>query len=231
MSNDTTNIWYLENVDLFKFMCPTKVEGASDSGMMNHMRVTFKKGEFIYFPEEPSQEIYLLEEGRVKIGSYSEEGKEIIKAVLHPGEIFGELALVGEEKRKDFAISMDESVAVCHMSLDDAKALMYDDVKFSLKITKLIGLKLQRMERRLESLVFKDARTRIVDFIRDLATDKGKQIGYEVLVRNFLTHKEIANLTGTSRQTVTSVLNELREQNQIYFDRKRLIVRDMETLS
>lgn len=224
--SETSKLWYLENVDLFKFICPTRVAKVD----IKEMQDTFKKGEFIYFPDEPSDELYLIEKGRVKIGAYSEDGKEILKGVLHPGEIFGEMALVGEESRSDFAQAMDEEVVVCHMRLEDIRSLMYEDINFSLKITRLIGLKLQKMERRLESLVFKDARTRIVDFLKDLAFDKGVKVGTETLVRRFLTHKEIANLTGTSRQTVTSVLNELREKNLIYFDRKRLLIRDMETL-
>lgn len=224
---EESNIWYLENVDLFKFICPTKM-GKAD---MSELVMTFKKGEFIYFPDQPSKEVFLLEKGRVKIGSYSEEGKEIIKAILQPGEIFGELALVGEERRTDFAMAMEDETTVCHMPLDEMRQVMYEDINLSLKITKLIGLRLQKMERRLESLVFKDARTRIVEFIKDLAEERGSKVGTETLVKNFLTHKEIANLTGTSRQTVTSVLNELRDQNLIYFDRKRLLVRDLTKLN
>lgn len=223
---EESNIWYLENVDLFKFICPTKMGDSEEE----EVTLKFKKGDFIYFPDQPSKEVFLLEKGRVKIGSYSEDGKEIIKAILQPGEIFGELALVGEDRRTDFAAAMEDDTTVCHMPLEEMRQVMYEDINLSLKITKLIGLRLQKMERRLESLVFKDARTRIVEFIKDLAQERGSKVGDETLVKNFLTHKEIANLTGTSRQTVTSVLNELRDQNLIYFDRKRLLVRDLERL-
>ena len=78
---------------------------------------SIKKGEYIYFPEESSKNIYFLKEGRVKIGSYSDDGKEIIKAILQPGEIFGELSLVGEEKRSDFAQAMDNNVIICSMQM------------------------------------------------------------------------------------------------------------------
>jgi CRP-like cAMP-binding protein len=223
---EETNIWYLENVDMLKFICPSR-RGKTDGTDYSQV---FKKGEFVYFPDQPSLEVFLLEKGRVKIGSYSDDGKEIIKAILSPGELFGELALVGEEKRSDFAVAMEDDTTVCHMPLQEMRDIMYQDIQLSLRITKLIGLRLQKMERRLESLVFKDARTRIIEFIRDLATDRGTKVGDETLVKNFFTHKEIASLTGTSRQTVTSVLNELRDANLIYFDRKRLLVRDLSRL-
>jgi CRP-like cAMP-binding protein len=95
---------------------------------------------------------------------------------------------------------------------------------------KIIGSRLLKMEKRLESLVFKDSRTRVIDFLKELATDKGRKVGFEVEVRGFLTHQEIANLTATSRQTVTTVLNELKKKNIISFNRRRLLVRSMEQL-
>ena len=87
------------------------------------------------------------------------------------------------------------------------------------------------MEKRLESLVFKDSRSRIVEFLVDLNSEKGERVGYEWVVRGFITHQEIANLTATSRQTVTTVLNELKTKNIITFNRKRLLIRDVDLLS
>jgi CRP-like cAMP-binding protein len=93
-----------------------------------------------------------------------------------------------------------------------------------------MGSRMLEMENRLQSLVFKDSRTRIIDYLVSLVHKKGQRVGYEMLVRKFLTHQEIANLTATSRQTVTTVLNELRNKDILTFDRKRLLVRDMEAL-
>ena len=108
---------------------------------------------------------------------------------------------------------------------------MQEHSGLELFMMKIISSRLLKMEKRLESLVFKDSRTRVVEFLKDLAQDKGRKIGlYEVEVRGFLTHQEIANLTATSRQTVTTVLNELKKKNIITFNRRRLLVRSMENL-
>lgn len=223
----STNLWYFENVDLFSILCPTKVKGIDEK----HLPNTFKKDEFIYFPEESSQHIYMIAEGRVKIGAYTNDGKEVVKAILSKGEVFGEMALTGEEKRTDFAQSMENNTSVCIMSLDDMNELMANNKPLSFQLLKLIGLRLRKVERRLESLVFKDARTRIVDFIRDQAEEKGKKVGYETMIPSYFTHKDIAALTGTSRQTVTTVLNELRDKNLINFDRRKILIRDIEKLA
>ncbi|OWY23292.1 Crp/Fnr family transcriptional regulator [Sphingobacteriales bacterium UPWRP_1] len=189
----------------------------------------YKKGEFIYFAQDASNKIYYLESGTVKISAYSDDGREVIKAILHPGEIFGELGLLGEQTRGEFAQALQDA-ALCVMTLEMMRNLMRDYKEFGLEITRLIGNKLVKTQRRLESLVFKDARMRIIEFLTDLATERGQPLGYEILVREFFTHQDIANLTGTSRQTVTTVLNELRNGNLIYFTRKKLIVRDLKKL-
>ena len=225
--NSQSNLWYFEDIDLYNILCPHKVPHMREK----HSFHKYKKDDFIYFESEPSEHIYLVADGRVKIGSYSEDGREITRAILAAGEIFGELALVGEEKRSDFAQAMDENTTICPMSIDDLKELMAHNKALSLKIYKLIGLKIRKLERKVESLVFKDSRTRIVEFLRDWAKEKGKKVGFETMVKNYLTHKDIAALTGTSRQTVTTILNELKDKNIINFDRRRILIRDMDKLN
>jgi CRP/FNR family transcriptional regulator, cyclic AMP receptor protein len=194
-----------------------------------HAYILFKKDEFIYFPEEQATHIYMVVSGRVRIGHYQEDGKEIVTAILATGEIFGELAMAGEVKRKDFAQAM-EATSICPLSITELAELMKEDKELSFKILKLIGLRLMKLERKLELLVFKDARTRIIEFLKDAAAWKGKRVGFETMIPTRLTHKDIASLTGTSRQTVTTILNELKEKNLINFDRKKILIRDLESL-
>lgn len=224
--NDKSNLWYFESVDLYELLCPTKTGNMNDT----HAHTTFKKGEFVYFPEEASRYIYMISEGRVKIGSFAEDGREVIKAILSKGEIFGELALAGENVRTDFAQAMDEGTTVCPMSIEDMQALMAGNQELSLKLFKWMGFRLKKLERKIESLVHKDARTRIIEFLRDAAAWKGKKVGFETMIPTKLTHKDIAQLTGTSRQTVTTILNELKEKNIINFDRRKILIRDLSQL-
>lgn len=190
----------------------------------------YKKDQYIYFPEEPATHIYMIVSGRVRLGHYQEDGKEVISAILTTGEIFGELAIAGEEKRTDFAQAMEANTTICPLSIDELKALMKENRELSFKLLKLVGLRLMKLERKLELLVFKDARTRVIEFLKDAASWKGKKVGFETMIPTRLTHKDIAALTGTSRQTVTTILNELKEKNLINFDRKKILIRDLENL-
>ena len=225
--NNGQSLWYLENIDVSGIFCPKKI-GAGE--LDKHSQKVFKKGEYVYLPNESADKIFFISDGRVKIGSYSEAGKEITKAILNTGEVFGELSLIGESVRRDFAYAMEDTTA-CILSVNDMKSLMRDHSGLSVFLMKIMGSRMLEMEQRLESLVFKDSRTRIVEFLKNLARKKGQRVGYEMVVRKFMTHQEIANLTATSRQTVTTVLNELRNKNILTFNRKRLLIRDMDLLS
>ncbi|MEL6629603.1 MAG: Crp/Fnr family transcriptional regulator [Bacteroidota bacterium] len=188
------------------------------------------KYSYVYVPGDQSDKIFFLLKGTIKIGSHSNDGKEVIKAILHPMAMFGEMCVVGEQNRKDFARVMNQDAQYFTLKVEDFKRLMRSNHQLSVNVLNMIGDRLRRVEDRLESLIFKDARTRIIDFIKDSASKRGRQVGFETLIKHSLTQQDIANLTGTSRQTVTSVLNELKKLNLIYFTRKSILVRDLAKL-
>lgn len=222
MSN--TAFWYLENIDLPQILCPKK---QVDKG--NKPSAMYKKGEYIYIPNDKSDRIFFISEGRVKIGTYSDSGKEITKVMLGKGEVFGELAITGEERRRDFAYAMEDT-DVCSVTVNEMKGLFRDHNALQGFFLKLMGSRIIEMENRLESLVFKDSRTRIIEFLVEQGKKKGQTVGTETLVKRFMTHQDIANITATSRQTVTTVLNDLRDNNLISFNRSRLLIRDLSKL-
>ncbi len=185
----------------------------------------------IYVAGDPSDTIYFLEKGTVKICTHSGDGKEVIKSLIHPKAMFGERGLIGEEKRQDFAQALKEQVELYTLKVEDVKALMRNNFALCSSLMMLFGNQLMNAERKLESLIFKDARTRIIEFIKDAINRRGRRIGYEMLLKHSLTHQDIANITCTSRQTVTLVLNELKKSDLIYFNRGKILVRDMAKLA
>ena len=218
-------LWYLENIDVASIFCPRKMNMAQDA--LQHRQ--FRKKEYIYVQHDDADKVYLLTEGRVRIGTYNTSGKEITKAILTKGEVFGELAVMEEGKRSDFACAIEQTT-VCILLVDEMRRLMREHNGINVFFMRLMGSRLLEMEHRLESLVFKDSRSRIIELLADIAVNRGQRIGDEYVVRNFITHKDIASLTATSRQTVGSVMNELRDKNIIAFDRRQLLIRDLEQL-
>lgn len=213
-------LWYFEDVNLFKILCPHKYPAYKET----HTLSLYKKKDYIYFEEDVANKIYLIDKGKVKLGYYTEEGEEVIKAILTKGEIFGEKAILGIEKRNEFAQSIDNTTEICSVSRETMYSLMRDNIPVSFKIYKFIGLRIKKLERRLQLLFFKDTRTRLLEFFKELCEEYGhecEKTGDQVIEHPY-TQKDIATLIGTSRPTLNTLMNELKEEKIINFNRKEI---------
>ncbi len=229
MTAATTQANIAAITDFPLFDCLTEEEKIKLESMAEY-RVK-PKFSYIYLPDEASDQIFFLAKGIIKIAMHSDDGKEIIKSLFQPLAMFGELGIIGETRRQDMAQALREEVHIYSLKVEDLKKLMRLNFTLCDRIMTLFGNRLMRAESKLESLIFKDARTRIVEFIKDSVSKSGRKVGLEMLLKHSLTHQDIANITCTSRQTVTLVLNELRKSDLIYFNRGKILVRDMTRLA
>ena len=190
---------------------------------------TFKKEAYFYFPHDLAHQVFILLNGRVQIGQYGKNGKILTKSIMTNGDVFGELVLIGQKKRRDFAVAL--TLATCYViPVHVLQQMIQSDQDLYLYFIRMMGKKSQQTEGRLNDLSNKKARTRIIEFVIDQGRQHGIKVGFEILVRQFMKHFEIACITATSRQSVTTVLNELRDKNLITFNRKRLLIRDLQAL-
>ena len=215
------NLWHFENVNLFKILCPHKFAKYKDCHNFNH----YSKNDYVYFEEDASSKIYLIEKGKVKLGYYNDAGNEVVKAILCKGEVFGENAILGEEKRNEFAQSLDNSTSICPIGITTLHELMRDNQTFTLKVYKFISFRIKKLERRLQILLFKDAKTRLVEFLDELCEDYGiccEETG-KLKASHPYTQKDIASLIGTSRPTLNLIMNELKSDGTIDFRGKEIL--------
>ncbi len=214
------SLWFFEDINLFKVLCPHKFKSYREE----HQFDLYKKSDYIYCEKDAANKVYLIQNGKVKIGYYDEAGEEVVKAILSKGELFGEKAILGELKRDEFAQSVDNKTTICPIAIETMYRLMRDNETFSLKVFKFIGFKLKRLERRLQLLLCKDTKTRLMEFLDELCTDYGyncEQTGDKVIPHPY-TQKDIASLIGASRPTLNILLNELKEKNIIAFSRREI---------
>ena len=226
---NTVNEQILSNLKDFELFSVLTEAEMKDLAVMSRIR-TVSKHRFVFNQGDKSDYLYFLIQGTIKFGIHSVDDKEVIKSILHPRALFGEQAILGDYERDNFAKAMDEVIYI-EIKVADFKQIMRRNFDLNLNVIDLLGKKIRLAEKRLESLVLQDARTRIIEFIKENAKNFGPQVGYEMLLKHSLTQQDIANFTGTSRQTVTSVLNDLKKSNQIYFKRKSILIRDMASLS
>ncbi|WP_373514481.1 Crp/Fnr family transcriptional regulator [Persicitalea sp.] len=226
MSQARTKVWYFENFNILKALSPNEKQALAGASAMRKI----PKNSIIYFPDDEDRKLYFVKEGKVKISFYSSEGKEMILSLLSPGELFGELAILGESTRGEIAEVVEDTL-ICSISIDQLENILVKNAVFNRQITKLIGLRLRKVQSRLTSLVFKSAPERIRAFIKELADEHGQMLlTGQKEVKLHLTHEEIAKLTATARQSVTSVFSELEKAGIIAYDRHRILVIDYDRL-
>ncbi|MFQ5732935.1 MAG: Crp/Fnr family transcriptional regulator [Planctomycetaceae bacterium] len=211
--------WSLKSCPLFEQLSDDEIRQLEQQCRAK----AFLRGSLIDLPGHSAATIYLVVSGRVKIAHITEDGKESILAFMQPGEVFGELAVVDEAGNEDFLEAVEKST-VLMIPVAAVRSLMERHPGISLAITKLIGLRRKRIERRLKSLMFHPARERLIHVLLDFAEDYGVMRGSELYLRIRLTHQELANLIGSTRETVTVALGELREEGYVRLERRRIVL-------
>ena len=212
----------MDNINLFKILCPHKY-GAFKGG---HSFNLYNNKDYIYFEDDAARKVFLIDKGKVKIGYYTEDGREVVKAILTKGEVFGEKAILGQDKRNEFAISIKDSTSICPIAVPVLHELMRENQTFTLKVYKFMSFRIQKLERRLKILLFKDTETRLLEFLNELCEDYGiccEKTG-KMKIKHPYTQKDIASLIGTSRPTLNSLMNKLKEGEVIDFRRNEILL-------
>ncbi len=218
--------WYLKRCELFE-----QLDGAQIARLETQSQVRiFDRKSLVYLPDDESDSVLLLVSGRVRIYHITTEGKEALLAFIDPGELFGELSIIGQAEREEFAETMEKSQIV-KIPGQVIRDLMAENPDVTLGVTKLIGLRRQRFERRLKSLMFQPNRDRLVFLLLELAERYAVLHPDGIALRIRLSHQEMANIIGSTRETVTVVLGDLQQEGLLEVKRRQVILKNMERLA
>ena len=210
---------YLQMVDVFQDLTEAEIEEIDRATTMSACR----KGKIFYMPEDTTEVLFLLKQGRVQLYRISPDGKKLVIATIGPGSIFGEMALIGQGMHNTFAESIEECV-LCVMSRDDVEQLLMSKPMVALRIFEVMGRRLREAETRLEEIATKGIPARLASLLLQLAEEKGS----DMIVG--LTHQDLGEQIGTYRETTTQTLNSFKTQGLIDIGRKRITVLDREAL-
>src|SRR6516164_7326125 len=221
------NLLLLRNYDLW---CNLSDEEYRELNI-EHRFMEVPKGEYIYFEAYHHNKIYFLKEGYIKIGYIDDEGNEKIKEIIRKGEIFGQFTLEKSSLNGEFAQAYKDKVSLCAFTIDDFEKMLKKKPELALRYSKQVGAKLRKIENRLVNLLNKDVKTRLLHFLWQLVEQKLGEMSPEgFCMPNYLTHEDIANLIGSSRQTVTTMINELETESILSFNRQQICFIDVKKL-
>ncbi len=216
-----SKLWYLQRFRLLDAM--TKPQRRMVEKMTRMLEV--KRGQRIYMQGDPSDQIFLLKVGVVRISTIGSDQQETILAFLYPGDIFGELAIV-EDAPRDHLATAHEDVVLCALSRDLLLKMAQDTPALGYQITKIMGLRLRRFRTRIEELLCKSAHARIAHTLLDLAADYGIPDQQGVLVPLRLNQADLGNLVGLARETVNIVLQDFKQQGLVDAGRRTIRISD-----
>ncbi|MBT2510588.1 helix-turn-helix domain-containing protein [Streptomyces sp. ISL-98] len=223
--DDVEKTWCISEVDIFRDLSEAEMDAIAAAAPMK----TYSAGELLHSPAQPSEVLFILKRGRVRIFRVSADGRALTCAIISPGTIFGEMALLGQRMYDNFAEALDE-VTVCVMSRADVRRFLLSDARISARITEILGRRLADLEQRLSDTVFKSVPQRIATTLLTLAAENRPRVLGARSPQIALTHQQIAALAGTSRETTTKVLREFAGQGLIRLARGRIAVLDPERL-
>jgi CRP/FNR family transcriptional regulator len=139
--------------------------------------------------------------------------------------VFGDLGLEGCVS-DELAEALTSNTVVCYFNISDFRRILQANPVLTMNYASKVSRKLRKLESRHADLVFRDAKARLIRFIKNWALTDGSRMGNKIVLNNYLTHSDIAGFISTSRQSVNVLFNELRDSGHIYYNRKRIELND-----
>lgn len=209
---------FLRRVRLFSSLSEQQLEVLAAGSV----RRNYPKGRTIVAEGEPSQSLYVLLSGRAKVQRSDSEGKEVILAVLGPGECFGEMSLIDDEPRSASVITL-ESCDFMSINKDSFKAMLVQSHDIAMQIMKGLIRRLREADKKIETLALLDVYGRVARVLLDFS----EEIGGERVVKSKLPRQEIAKMIGASREMVSRVMKGLEVEGYIVpMPEGRLVLRE-----
>lgn len=203
-----------------QFFLHVLTENELDTLLHNGRNEFYKKNDLIIVEGDNSNNAYIIKSGKVKIFLSDEYGKEIVLAELKTGEYFGEMALIDKDERSASAIAM-EYTEVTVISQKSFRECLQSNPEISERIMLGLVRRLREANKKISSLVFMDANSRVANMLLSLAEDQDGLL----VIDNKPTHQHIANVVGTSREMITRILKNMADDGRIIVEGKQIILK------
>jgi CRP/FNR family transcriptional regulator, cyclic AMP receptor protein len=190
----------------------------------------FSTGEVIvHEDDDEGQTFFVIVSGRVHVAVITSEGKSAILATLKPGDFFGEMAILDGEPRSASVIASEE----CTLLMLYRK--MFIDIlqrypKITIQILVEMSHRIRRANKHINTLSLMSVYGRVADVLLQLAKDSGQRVRDMIIIPNRPTHQVIADMAGTSRETVSRILSQLQKKHYLVIDGKKMVILNEEKL-
>lgn len=209
--------WVLREFDLFRDLSDAEVAAIGQAAPMREIPA----GQTLYAPDRPSEVLFILKKGRIRLFQVGADGRTMTTSIIAPGQVFGEMAVLGQHLDQTYAEAQEPCV-VCLMSRSDVERLLLSDHRIATRVAEFLGSRVADLERRLGDTVLKSVPERVASTLARMAGSDGATIR--------LTHEQLGDLVGTSRETATKVLGDLADRGLVSLRRGKIVVRHPDEL-
>ena len=225
MQEDRRALWYLKKIGLLSEMTADELNALAAVANLQEVR----RRRVIFLPGDPGTSVFFVNGGRVKISRVTRDGKELTLAYRGPGEVFGELCLVDGGPRAEMAEAM-ENALVTEIPRGEFEKILETHARMGLRLVKTLCERRRELENTVEKLVFHDVNAKLAELLLQLAEDYGVDDSRGTLVAVKITHQEMANLIGSTRETVSLTLSQFKRKKLIATEGRKIILTDREGL-
>jgi len=210
---------FLKNIQLFSSLTDEELLHISSKVILRE----FKKNEVILYEQDTNEFMYIILSGKVKVIQTTEDGKEIILATHKSNELFGEISLIDGKTSPATVLATEDSL-IAIISKKDFYFLLSNQSKVLEKLLHILCSRLRESWKRIHILNFNNASQRIKMLFLMLSYDNGKKTSEGVILNMRLTHQNIADMVGLTRETVTRIIDKWRNNGEIKVLKNKLIL-------
>lgn len=216
----------LREMDLFRGLSDEDIEAIGHATTMTRCSA----GQRILSPDDPPERIHILKKGRVRAYRVTPEGKQLTLDIYDKGTILGDMSLLGQASIPEaFAETLDDAV-ICTISPDELRRLIERYPAIGVNIISYLSRRLRDAEAELESMAYQRVSQRLARKLIDLADRFGIKTSRGTLIEARLTQQELAEMIGTTRETLAHTLSDFRSRGLLDTERHRVLIRDAERL-
>lgn len=216
---------YLSEVTIFQDLSPGDMAELARSAPMKDVAA----GTIFHSPEDAAEVLFILKKGRVKLYQLTPDGRALTMHIYEAGSVFGEMSLLGQGMHGAFAQAITPCT-LCLMSREHVQRLLFGDPRIAMRIAEALGQRLASAENRLLDFAFRRVPERLARLLLQLAQPHRSLLSFTQRMEVRYTHEELADMIGTTRETVTKLLNDMRALGYVELQRGRVTLLDLNGL-
>jgi CRP-like cAMP-binding protein len=226
LKDEKRALWYLRKIPLLEGLSGDRFRELVPEVEVRELQ----RRQVVYLPGDPGDHVFFIQGGRIKCSKVSRDGKELTLTYVTAGSFFGELCVLDGAPREEMAEAMKNSI-ITLLPRTSIQSLLLADPKIGFRFLKVIGQRRRAMETKIEQLVFRDVHQKLAALLIELGEEYGKETEDGLLIDQKITHQEMANLIGSTRETISLTLAAFKKKDLIELYGRAVVLTDVEGLA